>query len=706
MIEDVRATPDGEATIWSFLYTGPGVDVFMSEVSCGCAFIDAGVNYQSAKELFDAAAQAGSTCSGVVTAACKDTGALSSAVANACVAGVDWIGNQAKQGVQDVKNATTSFGECVSGQEDAVPADQYYADWFAGYEDKAARSLAVDPAFNWMTTPFLNPAMGSSYQNYGNDWIEGCKEYFDNHKFSAANAQQVCDTLSQRFDAQAHAGAARYKAKIDLKSLWNAKYKSQFSAKWKALCGSADPCGSFLDHAVGGYKDWTNDGPWQYDAWGILGAALKVLPAANDPEAAIQLGYLASTPALAKIAASGRSLAEYASDTYGVLPSPCPPSIPFNTCRATIDAMQTQCEASVAVAAADPNATASSLIAATAKCRPAAGAYVHQAWVTYLETAIQGLIKNCPQGYYAAKCKEEIEKGAKPFRDQLAHAAKPCCDFGPDPEPGAAAAALMKGWPLNWIAAAKMQDAFFHKWAGQCPNSGPVAAAQSANRCEGPLRDAFEQCEPRPLPASLKPKAKETLASLSSSAAQAQSAHGQRAAKSAQTIHGAPYAELTAAGPRPARSGAAAPSAESHDLRRLPPSPCLTGAPGCISPHAATPGPQSGPAYQAPAGTQTMHAALSLGLTASAPNPPRSGTASLPPSPCNASLTGCAPATDHRASLGVTPKRDSPRESLARLRCEWVPARSAFRCESNEGYNACLSIRDQDPAIKNCERAR
>jgi hypothetical protein len=177
--------------LWEFMATTPPISEAIDRVECGCTFLEAGVSVQNLVEIFTIIAQAGEKCD----------------------AALDNV-----PGYQSVKAGVKAGGTAMNNLGEDIFTDQiqhkdveeyYFHDFDGGVDSYATRSHAaariLDPNHNWRTqegASFLSETvvkLGGGANN-GEQYKTTCKYYFDSHKMSEGNADEVCEAMVQRFD--------------------------------------------------------------------------------------------------------------------------------------------------------------------------------------------------------------------------------------------------------------------------------------------------------------------------------------------------------------------------------------------------------------------------------------------------------------------------------------------------------------------------
>lgn len=204
--EEVLEAGSQEAAdqLWEFMATAPPpLSTAIERIDCGCSFLEAGVSVQNLVEIFTIIAQAGEKCD--------------AALAN--VPGYQSV----KAGVKAGGSAMNNLGEDIFTDQvqHKDVEDYYFHDFDGGVDSYATRSHAaariLDPGHNWRTqegASFLSETvvkLGGGANN-GEQYKKTCKYYFDSHKMSEDNADEVCEAMVQRFDYDYKSMVARMSA--------------------------------------------------------------------------------------------------------------------------------------------------------------------------------------------------------------------------------------------------------------------------------------------------------------------------------------------------------------------------------------------------------------------------------------------------------------------------------------------------------------
>jgi len=271
--------------LWDFMATTPPLNEAIDRIDCGCTFLEAGLSVQNLVEIFTIIAQAGEQCDAMLEN----------------VPGYQTV----KAGVKAGGTAMNNLGEDIfTGQTQHKDVEAYYFhDFDGGVDSYATRSHAaariLDPGHNWRTqegASFLSETdvkLGGGANN-GSQYKNTCMAYFDSHKMSSDNADEVCEAMVQRFDYDYKSMVPRMAAQDTLVKQLDIKLKARV-ASGKAACDqqfppegaqvgsgnlyasgiNAGPHNDCIVHMAGsaGSLDWHSP----YDAVGSLGLPL-------DPE--------------------------------------------------------------------------------------------------------------------------------------------------------------------------------------------------------------------------------------------------------------------------------------------------------------------------------------------------------------------------------------------------------------------------------------
>jgi hypothetical protein len=217
--------------LWEFMGSTPPISEAIDRVECGCTFLEAGVSVQNLVEIFTIIAQAGEKCD--------------AALAN--VPGYQSV----KAGVKAGGTAMNNLGEDIfTDQIQHKDVEEYYFhDFDGGVDSYATRSHAaariLDPNHNWRTQEganFLSETvvkLGGGANN-GEQYKNTCKNYFDSHKMSADNANEVCEAMVQRFDYDYKSMVARMSAQDVLVKQLDTKLAARAKSA-TAECGQRFP---------------------------------------------------------------------------------------------------------------------------------------------------------------------------------------------------------------------------------------------------------------------------------------------------------------------------------------------------------------------------------------------------------------------------------------------------------------------------------
>jgi hypothetical protein len=540
---------EGAAMVWNFLSTTPGPDIFMVEVSCGCAFIDAGVNYEDVKKTFEANMKAAASCAGVVKEACKDMASVSSGAADLCMGGLDFVGDTAKGIAQGAKDGVNSLGDALSQQSAGMAPEEYYKVNYQYYTSESARLKTTNPAFNWRDYIFSNPALGGPQT--GKDLEASCNKYFDQHLYSAKNAKKICDVLAGIMDAEIEGKVKIYRPRVELAAAWDKELKAKHTAQWVALCGSNPLCPKNVGIAIGGYEVQNKNYPYEYKSWGMFGKMRKALDATGDVNAAIALGASSARTELAVLIAAAHS------SPSSQAANQCSPAWGVVSCAKNLAALETSCTTGLKQMALSGKATAATLAAAGEKCKAAYAKYARGSWTGYLKSSYAVCNYECPKGgYFHERC----EAAVAPIQTKLTAdvAAKLTSGYAPSPDLVKAAIKDCSNTAKVYANWKKQEDAFYAKWAPQCPTRAtPVAAKDAVSPCEQKLRTAFEKCGDRYFDTCLDPAAKHALVEAGAAAKDAQAKKDDRMADAlkssgSQGMGKVPAGGLVVAQPKPA----------------------------------------------------------------------------------------------------------------------------------------------------------
>jgi hypothetical protein len=284
-----------EATqqLWEFMATTPPVNAAIDRVECGCTFLEAGISVQNLVEIFTIIAESGEKCD--------------AALDN--VPGYQSV----KKGVEKGASAMNNLGEDLfTDQVQHKDVEEYYfVDFDGGANSWSAESHAaarvLNPAHDWRNQDgalFLSDTVvkGSGGAASGAQMKQACVTYFDNHKMSTDNANEVCESMVQRFDADYKTLVARmskedamFKALQPKLAARAAKAKSECDATFPLEAGASIGPGGLYNfgmnagahnHCVvamansAGILDWHNP----YAAVGSLGTPID--PATIDAQLA------------------------------------------------------------------------------------------------------------------------------------------------------------------------------------------------------------------------------------------------------------------------------------------------------------------------------------------------------------------------------------------------------------------------------------
>jgi hypothetical protein len=222
-----------EATeqLWEFMATTPPVNAAIDRVECGCTFLEAGISVQNLVEIFTIIAESGEKCD--------------AALDN--VPGYQSV----KKGVQAGASAMNNLGEDIfTDQVQHKDVEAYYFQDFDGganswMAESHAAARVLDPAHDWRSQEgalFLSDTVvkGSGGAATGAQKKQACVTYFDNHKMSNDNANEVCESMVQRFDADYRTLVARMSKQDAMFKALQPKLAAR-AAKARAECDTTFP---------------------------------------------------------------------------------------------------------------------------------------------------------------------------------------------------------------------------------------------------------------------------------------------------------------------------------------------------------------------------------------------------------------------------------------------------------------------------------
>jgi hypothetical protein len=247
-------TEEAGAQLWDAMAGAPPpVSTAIQRVDCGCKFLEAGISVQNLVEIYTVIAQAGEKCDAALG---------------------NLPGYQAvKKGVKAGASAINNLGEDIfTDQVQHKDVEAYYFEDFGGGTDSwvelsHAAARVLDPAHDWRTqegasfNSQTNVRLGGGVGS-GQQFKDACVTYFDNHKMSNDNANEVCEILVQRFDAEYRTLVPRMKAQDQMMKSLETKLAS-LQKQAIAQCEARFPKGpgTQLYGTGDGYSLYTGFGP-------------------------------------------------------------------------------------------------------------------------------------------------------------------------------------------------------------------------------------------------------------------------------------------------------------------------------------------------------------------------------------------------------------------------------------------------------------